>query len=89
MTKKRFTELTGVEVITREIIGDEAAKLEAVKRNGDAIQYIHDPSEAVQLEAVKQYGYAIRYIRDPSEAVQLEAVKQDGDAIKYIEDNKG
>ena len=64
MTKKRFAELTGVEVVTREIIGDEASKLEAVKRDGYAILYIHDPSEAVQLEAVKQDGYAIQYFKN-------------------------
>ena len=64
MTKKRFAEITGVEVVTQEIIGDEAVQLEAVKNDGDAIRYIASPSEAVQLAAVKQNGLAIRYFKD-------------------------
>ena len=64
MTKKRFAEITGVEVVTREIIGDEAAQLAAVKRYGYVIQFIYDPSEAVQLAAVKQNADAIRYFKD-------------------------
>ena len=64
MTRKRFTEITGVEVVTREIIGDESVQLEAVKRDGLAILYIDDPSESVQLEAVKQDGYAIQYFKN-------------------------
>ena len=47
---------------SKEIIG-EANQLEAVKQNGDAIQYIHNPSEQVQLEAVKQDGNAIQYFK--------------------------
>ena len=59
-------------------------KLEAVKQDTVAIQYIKNPSEEVQLEAVKQNGFAIQYIKNPSEEVQLEAVKQNGLAIQYI-----
>jgi hypothetical protein len=59
-------------------------QLEAVKKDGYAIQYIKNPSEEMQLIAVKQNGYAIKFIKNPSKAVQLEAVKQDGCAIQYI-----
>ena len=45
------------------------AQLEAVKQNGFAIEYIHNPSEDVQLEAVKKDGRAIKYIHNPSEEV--------------------
>ena len=69
---------------SREIVGDEASQLRAVKRDWYAIHWIHSPSENVQLEAVKQNGYVIRYIHSPSENVQLEAVKQNGYAIQYI-----
>ena len=62
----------------------EEAQLAAVKQDGSAIQYIHNPSEKVQLEAVKQAGYAIAYIYNQSEKVQLTAVKQTGYAIQYI-----
>lgn len=64
MTKKRFTEITGVEVVTQEIIGDEAVKLAAVQEYGYAIQHIASPSEAVQLAAVKRNGDAIQYFKD-------------------------
>ena len=64
MTKKRFAEITGVEVVTQEIIGDEAVQLEAVKKCGYAIKYIASPSEAVQLAAVEQESDAIRYFKD-------------------------
>jgi hypothetical protein len=62
----------------------EEVQLEAVKKNGFAIQYIKNPSKEVQLEAVKRNGSAIRYIKKPSEEVQLTAVKNDGLAIYYI-----
>ena len=62
----------------------ERVQIEAVKRNGLAIQYIKNPSELVQIEAVKQNGRAILYIENPSELVQIEAVKQDGWAIQDI-----
>ena len=70
-----------------KIIG-EAVQLEAVKQDGDALQYCVNPSEAVQLEAVKQYGDALQYCVNPSEAVQLEAVKQNGYALQYCVWNK-
>ena len=61
-----------------------ALQAEAVKQNGNAIQYIYNPSPEIQLLAVRRNGYAIRYIPNPSEQLQLEAVKQDGLAIEYI-----
>ena len=69
---------------SREIVGDEASQLRAVKQYGDAIRFIHSPSENVQREAVKQAGYAIQWIHSPSENVQREAVKQYGYAIRFI-----
>ena len=62
----------------------EEEQLKAVKQDGYAIQYLHNPSEAVQLKAVKQNGDALQYLHNPSEAVQLEAVRQDADAIQYV-----
>jgi len=43
-------------------ITEEKEALEAVKRNGDALQYVKDQSEAVCLEAVKNDGDALRYV---------------------------
>ena len=62
----------------------EEEQLAAVRQNGYAIQFIHNPSEAIQLEAIKQNGYALEYNHNPSEKLQLEAVKQKGYAIQFI-----
>ena len=69
---------------SREIVGDEASQLRAVKQDGCAIQYIHSPSENVQLEAVKQDWDAIRFIHSPSENVMQAALAQDPKCIKYF-----
>ena len=68
---------------SREIFCEEN-QLEAVKYNGDAIRYIHNPSEQVQIEAVKQNGNAIQYIANPSEQVQQAALKRDKDTIQFF-----
>ena len=57
-----------------EILNEEE-QLVAVKKNGYAIRYIHNPSEQVQLAAVNSNGYAIQHIHNPSEAVII-LVKQ-------------
>ena len=62
----------------------EDQQLKMVKKNGDVIRHIDNPSTDVQLAAVKQRGYAIDYIKNPSTEVQLEAVKGNGDAIVHI-----
>jgi hypothetical protein len=49
----------------------EAVVLEAVKRNGDALQYVKDQTEAVVLEAVKRNGYALRYVLSKELFVKL------------------
>ena len=82
----------------------EAVQLEAVKNNGDAIEFIIkkgiNPSEAVQLEAVKKNGTFIKYIIeagiDPSEKVKALAGKESvtafdntAEAIQYLSDLTG
>ena len=66
----------------------EKEALEAVKRNGDALQYVKDQTEAVCLEAVKRNGDALRYVKDQTEAVCLEAVKRNGYALQYVDFTK-
>ena len=44
------------------LVFTEKEALEAVKQDGDALQYVKEQSEAVCLEAVKQDGYALRYV---------------------------
>lgn len=57
----------------------EKVKLEAVKQNGSAIQYIkpEDQTEEMRLVAVKESGYSLAYIKpeDQTEEMQLKAIK--------------
>jgi protein tyrosine phosphatase (PTP) superfamily phosphohydrolase (DUF442 family) len=62
---------------------EEEQKL-AVQKNGEAIQYIDNPSEEVKKLAVKKNGWAIEFIDNPSEEVKKLAVQQDGLAIYHI-----
>ena len=45
---------------------NEAVAIEAVKQNGDALQYVPESvlTEAMAIEAVKQDGYALQYVLD-------------------------
>ena len=56
MNIKEYFELVGIEVPEhlKEINLSEKRQLEAVKENGNAIEYIDNPSEEVQLEAIIQ-----------------------------------
>ena len=58
--------------------------LEAVKRNGFALQFVMDQTEEICLEAVKQNGLALKYVQNQTEAICIEAVKEDGDALWYV-----
>ena len=68
---------------------DREAALEAVKKNGDALEHASEDLKAdhgVVLEAVKKNGYALRYASEDLKAdhgVVLEAVKQNGNALRY------
>jgi urease gamma subunit len=79
---------TGVKMLSKEELISfqyhKGIQLEAVKQNGFAIQYIHNPDKEIQLEAVKENGHVLIYIYNPDKDVQLEAVKEDGQAIQYV-----
>jgi len=62
------------------------AAMEAVKRNGYALQYVKDQTADVCMEAVKRNGYALQYVKDQTADVCMEAVKQDGEALRYVKD---
>jgi len=49
-------------------------QLAAVRKYGDAIQYISDPCVEVQLAAVGKWGNSFKHISDPCVEVQLAAV---------------
>ena len=58
--------------------------LEAVKKNGYALQYVKDQTEAICLEAVKQNGHALQFV---NEDIFTEKAKEL--TIKEIEDLLG
>ena len=62
----------------------EEKNIATVKRNGNSIKYIENPSEKVQMEAVKQNPDSIQHIKEPTEKVQLVAVKRNSYSIEYI-----
>ena len=61
MTLKQFLKaVNGNESSIIEYRGDEA--MEAVKQDGDALQYVKEQTEAICMEAVKKNGDALRYV---------------------------
>ena len=65
--------------LVREILPEEWQTeknlLKILKIDGNAIQFIKNPTPETQLEAVKQDGWFIRYIKKPTVGIRLEAVK--------------
>ena len=53
----------------------EETKLAAVRKDGNAIYRIENPSEEIQVAAVQEDPYSIRHIENPSEAVQWAAFR--------------
>ena len=62
----------------------EEKLLESVKRNGNTILFIRNPSLEVQWEAVKQNAYSLMYIDNPSCKLILEAVRHSARCIKFV-----
>jgi hypothetical protein len=60
--------------------------LEAVKKYGEALQFVKQQTEDICLAAVKKDGYALRYVNEQTEAICLAAVKKDGYALKYVKE---
>ena len=56
--------------------------LEAVKRDGYALQYVKEQTPEICLEAVKTDGYALQYVKEQTKDICLEAVKTDGLALR-------
>ena len=65
---------------------DEKYCLEAVKQDGDSLQYVKEQTEAMCLEAVKQDSDSLKYVKEQTEAICLEAVKQDGNSLQYVKE---
>ena len=68
---------------------DREATLEAVKRDGRALQHASEElkgDRGVVMEAVKQCGYALEYASEELKGdreVVLEAIKQNGHVLRY------
>lgn len=63
---------------------DEEFQLKLVKKGGQMLQHIPNPTEKVKIASVIQNDWSIKYITDPSIEVQMAAVENDGYAIEYI-----
>ncbi len=64
----------------------EKEALEAVRKDGLALQYVHNQTSEICLAAVKKDGYALKYVKDQTPEICLAAVKKDGYALQYVKD---
>ena len=58
--------------------------LEAVKKNGYALQFVNEQTPEICLEAVKENGYALQFVNEQTPDICLEAVKEDGYALQFV-----
>lgn len=66
---------------------DEDYCLEAVKKNGWALQYVNSQTPEICLEAIKQNGWALRYVKEQNIETILAALEYDIDCSLYIKWN--
>ncbi len=60
--------------------------LEAVKKDGRALEFVKEQTPELCLEAVKQTGYALEFVKEQTPELCLEAVKHFGFAIKFVKE---
>src|SRR5574344_1703646 len=60
--------------------------LEAVKRDGHALEFVKNQTQEICLEAVKQDAYALRFVKEQTPEICLQAVKQNGFALEYVKE---
>ena len=58
--------------------------MNAVKEDGDALQFVKIQTEEICIEAVKQDGYALQYVEIQIDKLCMEAVNQDGNALQFV-----
>ena len=58
--------------------------LEAVKKNGRALEFVKEQTSEICLEAVKKNGYALKFVKEQTPEICLEAVKQNGRALEFV-----
>lgn len=67
-------------------IKDPSAELilQAIKKDGTAIQYISDPSDDMKMAAIESTVDSFPFIKDPSEQIQLKAIEENEELIVHI-----
>lgn len=60
------------------------ADLEAVKKDGTALEHMENQTPEICMEAVKQNGMALEYVKEQTPELCMEAVRQDGLALWYV-----
>ena len=60
--------------------------LEAVKRDGLALEYVINQTPELCFETVKQDGYNIEHVINQTHEICLESVKRDGLALKFVKE---
>ena len=63
---------------------DSSYCLEAVKQNGQVLEYVIQQTEELCLLAVKTNALALQYVKEQTEELCLKAVQQDGSALVYV-----
>ena len=83
MEVKKLKKLKELKEKSYKYFNEEKA-LDAVERNGFALQYVKEQTLEICLEAVKQNGDALQYVQNQTPELCLEAVKQNGYAIQFV-----
>ena len=60
--------------------------LEAVKRDGYALEYVKEQTSEMCLEAVKRDGLTLKFVKEQTPEICLEAVKQNGYALRFVKE---
>lgn len=60
--------------------------MEAVRKDGLALQFVEKQTLEICMEAVKQNGWALEYVEEQTPEICMEAVKQNGQALLYVKE---
>ena len=59
--------------------------MNAVKQDGNALQFVEIQTKEICMEAVKENGNALQFVKIQTKEICIEAVKEDGDALRYVD----
>lgn len=74
------------EIPISELFEDADSRMEILKRDGFALQFIPKPAREECMAAVRANGLALQFVEEQDNAVCLTAVKQCGLAIQYVKE---